>query len=231
MSRTKGALGKKTLAKMGLLTNSLDKYKIDHHQNDGKNTQNHPQNNDKPKRVRRTRKQLIADGYYDNRQKCDKKVQINTQNVDKPKRIRRTKKQLIADGYYDNKDKKSNSISVNSISAKQKNADNGNVFKSHSMTVEEVSERQIQKAKERGDENWESDFRNDYEYGQRIYYVEINPLCHTKEVLELYVGTVYAKTMIAWVEKGEAHPISMEDADKIFREEKEAKKYYSKVRI
>jgi hypothetical protein len=37
--------------------------------------------------------------------------------------------------------------------------------------------------------------------------------------------------MIAWVEKGEAHPISMEDADKIFKEEKEAKKYYSKVRI
>lgn len=194
MSRTKGALGKKTLAKMGLLTNSLDKYKIDHHQNDGKKVQNYPQNDGKPKRIRRTRKQLIADGYYDN------------------------------------KDKKSNSTSVNSTSAKQ-NANNGNAFKSHSMTVEEVSERQIQKAKERGDENWESDFRNDYEYGQRIYYVEINPLCHTKEVLELYVGTVYAKTMIAWVEKGEAHPISMEDADKIFREEKEARKYYAKVRI
>ena len=224
MGRRKGCLNKSTLAKMG-----LDKYKIDH-QNDGKKLQNHPQNDGKPKRVRRTRKQLIADGYY-NRQKCDKKTQIDTQNVDKPKRIRRTREQLIADGYYDNKDKKSNSTSVNSTSAKQKNADNGNVFKSHSMTVEEVSEKQIQKAKERGDENWESDFRNDYEYGQRIYYVEINPLCHTKEVLELYVGTVYAKTMIAWVEKGEAHPISMEDADKIFREEKEAKKYYSKVRI
>ena len=224
MGRRKGCLNKSTLAKMG-----LDKYKIDH-QNDGKKLQNHPQNDGKPKRVRRTRKQLIADGYY-NRQKCDKKTQIDTQNVDKPKRIRRTREQLIADGYYDNKDKKSNSTSVNSTSAKQKNADNGNAFKSHSMTVEEVSEKQIQKAKERGDENWESDFRNDYEYGQRIYYVEINPLCHTKEVLELYVGTVYAKTMIAWVEKGEAHPISIEDADKIFREEKEAKKYYSKVRI
>lgn len=166
-----------------------------------------------------------------NPQNDDKNAPKSHQNDGKPKKIRRTRKQLIADGYYDNKDKKSNSTSVNSISAKQKNADNGNAFKSHSMTVEEVSERQIQKAKERGDENWESDFRNDYEYGQRIYYVEINPLCHTKEVLELYVGTVYAKTMIAWVEKGEAHPISMEDADKIFKEEKEAKKYYAKVRI
>lgn len=218
MGRRKGSLNKSTLVKMG-----LDKYKV--------TPTNQPSKPQVKTRHRRTKQELIAAGYYNNRQKCDKKIQIDTQNVDKPKRIRRTRKQLIADGYYDNKDKKSNSTSVNSISAKQKNADNGNAFKSHSMTVEEVSERQIQKAKERGDENWESDFRNDYEYGQRIYYVEINPLCHTKEVLELYVGTVYAKTMIAWVEKGEAHPISIEDADKIFREEKEAKKYYSKVRI
>lgn len=174
---------------------------------------------------------MSLEKYKINHQNDDKKTQNHPQNDGRPKRVRRTRKQLIADGYYDNKDKKSNSTSVNSISAKQKNADNGNVFKSHNMTVEEVSERQIQKAKERGDENWESDFRNDYEYGQRIYYVEINPLCHTKEVLELYVGTVYAKTMIAWVEKGEAHPISIEDADKIFREEKEARKYYAKVRI
>lgn len=229
MGRKKGSLNKSTLAKMG-----LDKYKVVPTKQSSKSQVK--------TRHRRTKKELIAAGYYNthkkcgenddnNRQKCDKKVQIDTQNVDKPKRIRRTKKQLIADGYYDNKDKKSNSTSVNSTSTKQKNADNGNAFKSHSMTVEEVSERQIQKAKERGEENWESDFRNDYEYGQRIYYVEINPLCHTKEILELYVGTVYAKTMITWVEKGEAHPISMEDADKIFREEKEAKKYYSKVRI
>lgn len=146
-------------------------------------------------------------------------------------RHRRTKKQLIADGYYDNKDKKSNSISVNSTSTKQKNADNGNAFKSNSLTVEEVSERQIAKAKERGLDNWEQDFRNDYESGQRIYYVEVNPLCHSKEVLELYVGTVYAKTMIAWIEKGEAHPISMEDADKIFLTEKEAKKCYQKIKL
>lgn len=224
MGRRKGSLNKKTLERM-----SLDKYKVA--------PTKQPSKPQIKTRHRRTKQELIAAGYYNthkkcgendenNRKKCDKKVQIDTQNVDKPKRIRRTREQLIADGYYDNKDKK-----PNLTSAKPKNADNGNAFKSHSMTVEEVSERQIQKARERGDENWESDFRNDYEYGQRIYYVEINPLCHTKEVLELYVGTVYAKTMIAWVEKGEAHPISMEDADKIFREEKEAKKYYSKVRI
>jgi hypothetical protein len=105
------------------------------------------------------------------------------------------------------------------------------LFKSTSLTVEQLSEQQIARAKERGDENWESDFRNDYESGQKIYYVEINPLCRTKEILELYIGTVYSKIMVCWVDRGEAHSIGMDDADKIFRDEKSAKKYYSKVRI
>lgn len=41
MGRRKGSLNKKTLERMG-----LDKYKIDR-QNDGKNDQNHPQNDGK----------------------------------------------------------------------------------------------------------------------------------------------------------------------------------------
>ena len=89
----------------------------------------------------------------------------------------------------------------------------------------------IKQAKEQGKENWEQDFRNDYEKGQRIYYVEINDLCHTKELLELYVGTVYSKVIIAWVDRGESHTIGIDNADKIFRNEQEAKKYYQKVKI
>ena len=194
MGRRKGSLNKKTLERMG-----LDKYKIDR-QNDGTKQQN------------------------------------NRQNVDKPKRVRRTKAELIAAGYY-NKDKDKTEPTVKAKDVKtetrgnNKDADRSHSFTSRSMSIEQVSERAIQKAKERGDENWEQDFRNDYEQGQKIYYVEINELCHTKEVLELYVGTVYSKVMIAWVDRGEAHTIGIGDADKIFREEKEAKKYYSKVRI
>lgn len=181
MSRTKGALGRKTLERMG-----LDKYKI------------------------------------------DKKIE-----TPKKKRIRRTREQLIAAGYYD-KDKSQTKVKTKEVKVetkvKNKDLDRGHLFKSTSMTTEQASERAIQKAKERGDENWEQDFRNDYEKGQKIYYVEINELCHTKELLELYVGTVYSKVIIAWVDRGEAHTIGIEDADKIFREEKEAKKYYQKVR-
>lgn len=201
MGRRKGSLNKSTLAKMG-----LDKYKID-------------------------------------RQKCDKKPQNDRQNVDKPKRVRRTREQLIAAGYYDkdhqNKgknpkiDPQNNGkvITPKATTKDDSRVDRSHLFKSTSLTIDQLSEQQIARAKERGDENWESDFRNDYESGQKIYYIEINPLCHTKELLELYVGTVYSKIMVCWVDKGESHSIGIDDADKIFRDEKEAKKYYSKVRV
>lgn len=185
MGRRKGSLNKSTLAKMG-----LDKYKIDH-QNDGKNIQKKPQNDGKPKRIRRTKAQLIADGYYD---------------------------------------KKTTAIKVETPKIKI-STDRGNLFLGNSLTSEQVSDRYIQRAKEMGKENWEQDFRNDYEKGQKIYYVKINNLCHSKELLELYVGTVYSKVMVCWEDKGASYSIGIDDIDKIFLTEKEAKKYYQKVRV
>ena len=82
-----------------------------------------------------------------------------------------------------------------------------------------------------GKENWEQDFRNDYEKGQKIYYVKINNLCHSKELLELYVGTIYSKVMVCWEDKGASYSIGIDDIDKIFFTEKEARKYYQKVRV
>lgn len=192
MGRRKGSLNKKTLERMG-----LDKYKIDR-QNEGKKVQNNPQNDDKPKRIRRTKAELIAAGYYDK----DK-----TQPTVKAKEIKTETK------------------------GKNKDADRSYLFTQSGKTIEQVSTQAIEKAKERGDANWEQDFRNDYEQGQKIYYVEINELCHTKELLELYVGTVYSKVMICWIDRGESHSIGIVDADKIFKDEKEAKKYYAKVRV
>ena len=192
MGRRKGSKNKKTLERMG-----LDKYKIDR-QNDGKTQQNSRQNDGKPKRVRRTKSELIAAGYYD---KDKTKPTVKTKEV------------------------------KTETKGKNKDADRSHLFAQGGKTIEQVSTQAIQKAKECGDANWEQDFRNDYEQGQKIYYVEINELCHTKELLELYVGTVYSKVMICWVDRGESHSIGMDDADKIFREEKEARKYYSKVRV
>ena len=195
MGRRKGSKNKKTLERMG-----LDKYKIDR-QNDGKTQQNSRQNDGKPKRVRRTKSELIAAGYYD-----------------KDKSKTKTKAKEVK-------------VETKETKGKNKDADRSHLFRQGGMSIDQYSTQAIEKAKERGDENWEHDFRNDYEQGQKIYYVEINELCHTKELLELYVGTVYSKVMICWVDRGESHSIGMDDADKIFKDEKEARKYYAKVRV
>ena len=203
MGRRKGSLNKSTLAKMG-----LDKYKVNH-QNGGNNDQNNRKNsgNNKLKiRIRRTKAQLIEAGYYD-KDRPTHRVKIKDA-VDKTQEILEANKK-----------------------GKNKDIDRTHLFIKGGKSVDEISTQAIQKAQERGDTNWEQDFRNDYEQGQKIYYVEINELCHTKELLELYVGTVYSKVMICWIDRGESHPIGIKDADKIFKEEKEAKKYYSKVRV
>ena len=136
---------------------------------------------------------------------------------EKPKRVRRTKAQLIADGYYD-KDK-------------PKETPKQHVEMVRSYTQEEASEHMIQRAKERGDKDWEFDFRNEYAKGQTIWFVEVSNKCRSKEVLELHVGTVYSKFIIGYVDKGEAHHISVEDADRVFFNERDAKLCCSKVRF
>lgn len=187
MGRRKGSINKSTLAKMNLTEMNLgiNKYKINP-QNDGKNALKNPQNDGKSKRIRRTKSQLIAEGYYD-KNKTSKET--------------------------------------------QKNIDRSNLFYSMSLTEEQVSDKFIQRAKDMNKENWEQDFRNDFEKGQKIYYVKVNDLCHSKELLELYVGTVYSKILVCWEDRGASYSIGIDDMDKIFREEKEARKYYQKVRI
>lgn len=176
---------------------------------------------------KKTLERMGLDKYKINPQNDGKNIQKTPQNDGKQKRIRRKKAQLIADGYYD---KKTTAIKVETPKIKI-NIDRGNLFLGNSLTSEQVSDRYIQRAKEMGKENWEQDFRNDYEKGQKIYYVKINNLCHSKELLELYVGTIYSKVMVCWEDKGASYSIGIDDIDKIFFTEKEARKYYQKVRV
>lgn len=208
---------------------------------------------EKKKRIRRTREQLIASGYYKDKAEKAKKPQT---------RHRRTRAELIASGYYKDKNKdiketpnvnvvqkhnrdkyritkdkvKKTEISVERSvepvdSALNKKAElSNNVFKSLSMTSETLSERQIQKAKEQGLDNWEYDLRNDYERGNIVYYVEVNPYCHTKELIDCKVRTVYAKSMICTIEDGECRVIGIEDIDKVFITKKDAMRYYKHIK-
>ena len=78
---------------------------------------------------------------------------------------------------------------------------------------------------------WIFDFRKEYAKGQTIWFVEVSNKCRSKELLELHVGTVYSKFIIGYIDKGEAHHISVDDADRVFFNERDAKLCYSKVRF
>jgi len=136
------------------------------------------------------------------------------------KRHRRTKKELIKAGYYQQEEEQ-----------KKSKHEHTHVQLVKSYTQAEASELMMQRAKERGLEDWDYDFRTEYAKGQTIWYVELSYKCQSKEILELHIGTVYSRFIIGYVERGEAHHIGVEDADKIFLTEKDAKRYYSKVRI
>ena len=88
MGRRKGSLNKKTLERMG-----LDKYKIDRKKCD-KNDQNNRKkcDNEKPKRVRRTKSELIEAGYYnkDKTKPTVKAKEIKTETKGKNKDADRT---------------------------------------------------------------------------------------------------------------------------------------------
>lgn len=155
--------------------------------------------------------------------------------MEKQKRKRRTYEQLLKDGYYDNKPKPKGleKYKIQQQEVVKEKPKKSKEFKceSYSETADEFSERLIRQAKEKGDKNWEFDFRKEYMSGQRIYYVEINNLMRSKELLEVQLTTIYSKFMIAYVEQGEAHHISVDDADRIFFHEQDAKECYKEIKL
>ncbi len=157
--------------------------------------------------------------------------------MEKQKRKRRTYEQLLKDGYYDNKAHKPKGLEKYKIQQQQdiekEKPKKSKEFKceSYSETADEFSERLIRQAKEKGDKNWEFDFRKEYMSGQRVYFVEVNKLMKSKELLEVQLTTIYSKFMIAYVEQGEAHHISVDDADRIFFHEQDAKECYKEIKL
>lgn len=172
---------------------------------------------DKPKRKRRTRAQLIADGYYDNKDKPKAKT----------KRKRRTRAQLLADGYYDNQQQET----------KEKITEvEGQVIETRQslgkmLSVEEFCEQQLQRAKDKNLPQPDFDYRSLFSKGQNIYYVETNELCGTKKMLELKITNVYPRVIIAFEDQGMAHTIGYEDVDLIFTKRSECEECYKTLRV
>ena len=102
---------------------------------------------------------------------------------------------------------------------------------SMSKTTEEVAEEEIKRAHEKGWDEPDFDFRELYRSGDTIYYVYLNHLTGDKELLKLTVRTVYARSLIAWEEKGCARIIGYPSRDWIFLDGREAESYYKTAKV
>lgn len=102
---------------------------------------------------------------------------------------------------------------------------------SQSKTVEEVIKEEKDNAKKNGLTEPDFDFNEEYKSGDKIYYVLLNYLTGDKELLELTVRTIYARSLVAWEDKGMARLIGYKDRDWIFRDRREAESYYRTAKV
>lgn len=102
---------------------------------------------------------------------------------------------------------------------------------SMSKTTEEVAEEEIKRAHEKGWPDPDFDFRELYHSGDTIYYVYLNHLTGDKSLFKLTVRTVYARSLIAWEEKGCAQLIGYPNRDWIFLDGREAESYYRTAKV
>lgn len=168
----------------------------------------------KPKRYRRTRKELEAAGYYDHKN-GGKKAQNTHKNSGKKIEDFLVQKKVL--------EKKGKEV-TEKIDAYKESI-------SKMKTMDEICEEQIQKAKDRNLPNPDFDFRNSYSKGQIIYYVETNELVGSKKMLELKISSVYPRAIIAYEDMGMAHTIGFEDDEMIFLDRRDAESVYESTTV
>ena len=143
------------------------------------------------------------------------KTITNTKIEEKPKRKRRTKAEMEEAHRLEEK--------------KESYWDNCPPMK----TADDISDEQIQKAIERGDEDAYEDLRTDFERGDIVYLVDYNKFTNTVTQYNLKVYTVYAKACVCRNDGGEGEAIcfNLKDSKEcVFKDPREAHKYYKHIK-
>lgn len=97
------------------------------------------------------------------------------------------------------------------------------------MTYEQACERDLQNAVEKGLENPDFDFRNFYEKGQTVWFVQVFKTLGTKEMRKLYLRTIYPRLMVGSEEKAYCQCIGYDERNMIFLTQREAQSYYDSI--
>lgn len=152
-------------------------------------------------------------------EKLEKLKTVKTITNTKPKRKRRTKAEMEEARRLEEKKEKT----------KSSYWDNCPPMK----TADDISDEQIQKAIERGDEDAYEDLRTDFERGDIVYLVDYNKFTNTVTQYNLKVYTVYAKACVCRNDSGEGEAIcfNLKDSKEcVFKDPREAHKYYKRIK-
>ena len=152
-------------------------------------------------------------------EKLEKLKTVKTITDTKPKRKRRTKAEMEEAHKLEEKKEKT----------KSSYWDNCPPMK----TADDISDEQIQKAIERGDEDAYEDLRTDFERGDIVYLVDYNKFTNTVTQYNLKVYTVYAKACVCRNDGGEGEAIcfNLKDSKEcVFKDPREAHKYYKHIK-
>ena len=150
------------------------------------------------------------------------------------KRHRRTKAEIeaakAAEANQNNEE--SNSL-FEEIIPEEKPEDNRPEWEKRSAkSHEEFCEWELEKAKLKGKENPDFDFRNFYENGQVIYYILIlRGGIQTKELKKLKIRTIYPRMMVCNEEKACCQCIGYGDRNLVFETLQEAEAMFKTINL
>lgn len=150
------------------------------------------------------------------------------------KRHRRTKAEMEAAKAAEQQEQseETNSLFEEIIPEEQVEDNRPEWEKRSAKNHDEFCEWELEKAKLKGLENPEFDFRNFYEKGQTIYYILIlRGGINTKELKKLKIRTIYPRMLVCNEEKACCQCIGYSDRDLIFDTPKDADTIYKTIKM
>ena len=153
------------------------------------------------------------------------------------KRHRRTKAEIQAEKEAKAAKSQDNSLfealDIHEESQKEEIEDNRPEWEKRSAKDnDEFCEWELEKAKLKGLENPEFDFRNFYEKGQTIYFIHIlRGGINTKELKKLKIRTIYPRMMVCNEEKACCQCIGYNERDLIFDTPRDADVVYKTINL
>lgn len=100
----------------------------------------------------------------------------------------------------------------------------------HMMTHEEYCEKELREAHEKGFEDPDFDFRNEYFKGQQVYYVRVwRTRIKEKRIIPLKLRTLYPRCLVGCEDKGQCVCMGYQERDQIFTNIVDANNYFESI--